>query len=85
MRRLAQVIVVLIVAGGIWWFNRPKEQVTKYSATDVWVGDEESGCMYTVAKVTDGKDPVWWSENERKWNQFESKTAAKEAGYRECP
>jgi uncharacterized membrane protein len=83
MKRLAKVLVFLISVAAAYWFLVPKP--VSLTSPDVWVGDEESGCMYPVSAIMDGKDPVWWSQNQRRWNQFESKQAAEAAGYRVCP
>lgn len=84
MRRLAKVIVLLIlVGGGLYLLLRP-QPTTVAKNVDVWVGNEESGCAYPVGRIMDGKDPEWWSANQRRWNQFNSKEEALAAGYREC-
>ncbi|MGV3615811.1 MAG: hypothetical protein ACO1SV_10800 [Fimbriimonas sp.] len=86
MRRLAKVVIFLIAVGAAYWFlMMPKRQETAPLSPDVWVGSEESGCMYPVDKVMDGKNPEWWAQNRSRWNEFESKKAAAAAGYRECP
>jgi hypothetical protein len=86
MRGLATFIFILLIAGAIYYFNfMPKPSGPTYSANDLWAGDQESGCMYPVTKVSDGRDPIWWSERNRQWNIFNSKAEATAAGYHECP
>ena len=86
MRRLAKLVVFVIACAAVWWyfFGQKPPVGPSYTNPDVWAGDQESGCMYPVAEVMDGKDPVWWSESRRQWNQFESKQAAMAAGYHAC-
>lgn len=85
MKRLAQVVVLLIAAAAVYFFFFMPKPQTVVQNVNVWVGDEESGCMYPVDQITDGKDPVWWSNNQRRWNQFPSEAEAAAAGYRKCP
>lgn len=86
MKRLAKVVVLLIaLAGGYYMFVLTQKPKPVVQNIEVWVGNEESGCMYPVDKIMDGKDPEWWSANQRRWNQFPSKAEAEAAGYRECP
>lgn len=85
MKRLAKVVVLLIALAAVYWFFFfPKPQAVVQNVS-VWVGNEESGCMYPVEKIMDGKDPEWWSANQRRWNHFGSEAEAAAAGYRKCP
>lgn len=80
------LFLLLLVAGGfaIYQFNfQPKSKVVAQQL-DLWAGDQETGCMYPVSKVSNGKDPIWWSTRQRQWNIFSSRAEAAQAGYYNC-
>lgn len=80
------IFILLLVGGGfaIYQLNFQPKPKTVVEQKDLWAGDQETGCMYPISKVSNGKDPIWWSTRQRQWNIFSSREEAAQAGYYNC-